>query len=104
MQMIVDKHHALRFAAGRRIPMMQMPDGAIFVHVIEGGGASTVGLMGAASEGALAVPEGCRLGEVALEDDWVMRLPNPTRALFFASGDSFQGPIESLPGKWKEIA
>ena len=103
LELSVDKHHALRFAAGRRIPVLRTAEGAFFVHVIVGGDTSTVGVLGTPSKDGLVVPDGCRLGEVALEQDWVVRLPNPTRALFFSSGDSFQGPLEALPASWAEV-
>ena len=102
-EMMVDKHHALRFADGRRVPVLRTPEGDLFVHVIAGGPDSTIGLAGSGASGELVVPDGCTLGEVALEKDWVLRLPHPTRVFFFASGDSFQGPIESLPAEWEPI-
>ena len=50
------------------------------------------------------VPKGCALAEVALEKDWVVRLPTPTRIFFcWKSGDSYQGPIDALPLDWTEI-
>ena len=103
LELSVDKHHALRFAAGRRVPVLQTAEGAFFVHVIVGGDTSTVGVLGTPSKEGLVVPDGCRLGEVALAQDWVVRLPNPTRALFFSSGDSFQGPLDALPASWAEV-
>jgi hypothetical protein len=74
-EMMVDKHHAMRFAAGRRVAVLETPEGEAFVHVIDGRGES--------------------IRELSLEDDWVLRLPHPTRVFFFPSGDSFQGPIET---------
>jgi hypothetical protein len=99
IEMIVDKYHAMRFAAGRRVAVLKTPEGEAFVHVIDGQGASSIGL-DAAPRGSLVIPEGCSLGEVALEKDWILRLPHPTRVFFFPSGDSFQGPIDSLPAEW----
>jgi hypothetical protein len=99
IEMIVDKYHAMRFAAGRRVAVLKTPEGEAFVHVIDGQGASSIGL-DAAPRGSLVIPEGCSLGEIALEKDWILRLPHPTRVFFFPSGDSFQGPIDSLPAEW----
>jgi len=99
IEMIVDKYHALRFAEGRRVPVLRSPEGDHFVHVIDGRSISSIGTDGAPDD-RLVVPEDCTLGHVALDADWVLRLPAPTRVFFFASGDSFQGPIESLPGAW----
>ena len=103
MELTVDKHHALRFAAGRRVLVLKTAEGEAFVQVIAGGEGSTVGLAGATPASRLVLPEGCVLGAVALEHDWGLRLPNPTRALFFKSGDSFQGPLTSLPANWEEV-
>ena len=101
-EMLVDKYHALRFAAGRRVPVLLTPDAAAFVCVIDGAGISSIGL-DHEPRGDLVLPAGCRLGEVALEKDWVLRLPSPTRVFFFASGDSYQGPVETLPGEWEPL-
>ena len=97
--MRVDKHHALRFVAGRRVPVLRTPEGELFVHVIDGRGLSSIGI-GSAPEGAVSIPDGCALGHVTLDADWILRLPAPTHVFFFGSGDSFQGPIETLPGEW----
>jgi hypothetical protein len=35
--LLVEKHHVLRFVAGREIPVLRLPDGQRFVHVVEGG-------------------------------------------------------------------
>lgn len=98
VEMMVDKHHALRFAAGRRVPVLRTPDGELF-HVIDGRAISSIGTDGAPDE-RLRVPSGCSLGHVALDADWVLRLPAPTRVFFFGSGDSFQGPVDSMPNAW----
>ncbi|MEM9176926.1 MAG: hypothetical protein AAGC67_17020 [Myxococcota bacterium] len=93
IELHVDKHHALRFRAGRRIPVLKTPEGEDFVHVIAR----------PRDADPLAIPDGCRLGEVVLTEDWILRLPQPTRVFFFGSGDSFQGPLAALPDAWKEI-
>lgn len=99
VEMIIDKFHALRFVAGRRVPVLRSPEGEWFVHAIDGRGISSIGIRGGPS-GEFVVPEGCALGQVELAKDWVLRLPAPTRVFFFQSGDSFQGPIADLPGDW----
>ncbi len=101
-EMLVDKYHALRFAVGRRVLVLLMPDAAAFVHVIDGAGISSIGL-DHEPKGELVLPGGCQLGEVALEKDWVLRLPSPARVFFFPSGDSYQGPVETLPGEWEPL-
>jgi len=82
-RLLVDKHHVLRFEGGRQIPVLVDSAGDRFVHVIEG----------AEGREPLAVPDGWKLECVSLKEDWVVALPNPTTAFFFANGDSFQGPI-----------
>lgn len=101
-EMRVDKHHALRFAAGRRVPVLKSPEGEAFVHVITGRGFSDVAVDERAQKASFVVPPGWTLGDVALEEDWILRLPNPTRVFFFPTRDSFQGPIDSLPSEWEE--
>ena len=103
VEMRVDKHHALRFAEGRRVPVLRTPEGAHFVHVIDGRGRSSIGSRGA-PDAPLTIPDGCRLGHVTIDADWVLRLPSPTRVFFFESGDSFQGPVASLPSPWTSNA
>ena len=80
----MDKHHVLRFEAGREIPILVDTAGERLVHVIEGG----------EGKAPLAVPEGWTLESIPLEREWVLPLPNPTTVFFFPNGDSFQGPIE----------
>ncbi len=96
VRMLVDKHHVLRFEAGREIPVLIDSAGDRFVHVIEGG----------EDKAPLAVPDGWTLESVALDEDWVLPLPNPTTVFFFPNGDSFQGPIEvpSPAGATSELA
>ena len=100
-EMVVDKYHMLRFVAGRSIPLLRSPEGDLFVQVIDRTSGSNIGLSGDPETGPLVVPEGCALGTVALPLDWIVTLPNPTRVFFFPNGDSFQGPIATLPGEWE---
>ncbi|MDH3623586.1 MAG: hypothetical protein OES69_08225 [Myxococcales bacterium] len=83
-RLLVDKHHVMRFAAGRAIPLLVLPDSTEYVHVMDGG----------VDGPALQVPEGCHLRHVSLREDWIVHLPHPTTVFFFPSRDSFQGPIE----------
>jgi hypothetical protein len=84
---LVEKHHVIRFAAGREVSILRRPDGQRFVHVIEGGEAKP----------RLALPEGWQLEEMKLAEDWVLQLPTPTTVFFFSNGDSYQGPLAELP-------
>jgi hypothetical protein len=45
----------------------------------------------------LALPDGWALSEVALEADWIVRLPSPTAVFLFPDRDSYQGPIVERP-------
>ncbi len=84
-RVLVDKYHVVRFLSGRQVPVLCDPDGARFVHVIEGG----------EGKASLAVPDGWKLECVELTEDWVLQLPSPTTVFFFANGDSYQGPLET---------
>ncbi len=88
VSLLVDKHHLLRYARGREIPVLEDPAGDRFVHVIEGG----------EGKAPLVVPDGWKLELVFLVEDWVLALPNPTTAFFFSNGDGYQGPLAELPG------
>lgn len=81
--LLVDKHHVVRFSAGRQVAVLADSGEGRFVHVIEGGEAKA----------PLIVPRGWKLSRVSLTDDWVVALPNPATVFFFANGDSFQGPV-----------
>jgi hypothetical protein len=85
--LLVEKHHVLRFVAGREIPVLRLPDGQRFVHVVEGG----------EDKPPLVLPEGWRLEALKLSEDWVLQLPTPTSVFFFRNGDSYQGPLAELP-------
>jgi len=87
----VEKHHVLRFAAGCAVAVLEHPDGRRFVHVIEGG----------AGKAPLPLPDGWRVEMLPLAGDWVVELPTPTTVFFFANGDSYQGPLASLPKRTK---
>ena len=83
--LLVDKHHVLQFYAGRRIEILTLPDGSEYVHTIDGG----------AGKPPIEIPRDWSLRFVELARDWVVPLPHPTTAFFFANGDSFQGPIQA---------
>ncbi len=87
--MLVEKHHVLRFRTGRRVPVLRVPgaEGGDFVHVVEGG----------PDKPPLTLPDGWTLSEVALETEWVVRIPTPTTVFFFPNRDSYQGPITLRP-------
>jgi hypothetical protein len=84
----VHKHHVIRFVAGREVSVLLHPEGKRFVHVIEGG----------AGKAPLSLPEGWKLESLKLAEDWIVALPTPTTVFFFPNGDSYQGPLATLPG------
>jgi hypothetical protein len=86
-KLLIDKFHGLRFAEGRSIQIMVLPDGSEFVHVVEGG----------AQKSPLALPVDWTIRTVELESDWILRLPAPTTVFFFPNGDSYQGPVTDAP-------
>jgi hypothetical protein len=81
--LLVQKHHVIRFVAGREVPVLLHPDRERFVHVIEGD----------EGKAPLALPAGWKLESVKLAEDWVLQLPTPTTVFFFPNGDSYQGPL-----------
>jgi hypothetical protein len=84
-QVLVEKHHGGCFAKGRRLPFLADADGRHFVHIVDAEG----------DPSALQLPDGFTLDWLELTEDWVFLLPTPATAYFFATGDSFQGPIET---------
>lgn len=88
----VEKHHVVRYAAGRTIEIMDCGDGHDYVPLTAG--ARRVGADPARPLRPRVLPAGWSVRPVRLETDLVVELPCPTRAaFFFASGDSFQGPV-----------
>ncbi len=81
----VEKHHGGCFAKGRRIPLLSDAEGRHFVHIVDVG----------KDPDALELPEGFTVVWLNLTEDWVFLLPTPATAYFFATGDSFQGPVEA---------
>ena len=81
---LINKAHVLGFDAGRRLAVLNTPEGD-FVEVV--GDASD-------DEGRI-LPEGGELNEIVLHDPWVVSLPTPTRVFFWWHGSirSFQGPV-----------
>jgi hypothetical protein len=86
--LLVQKHHVIRFVAAREVPVLLHPNGERVVHVIEGG----------QGKAPLELPQAWKLESVKLAEDWVLELPTPTSVFFFPNGDSYQGPLERLPG------
>jgi len=82
-RLLVEKHHVIRFAAGREVPVLEHPDGRRFVHVIEGG----------EGKAPLDLPDGWEIESVKLAENWVVYLPTPTTVFFLSNGDSYQGPL-----------
>lgn len=90
MIMHVDKHHSLLFKAGRTIEVMSFADGRDYVPVMHD---SAIGIPGASRDNKRQLPEGWTVREIQLKHDLLVHLPTPTRAAFFLSAESFQGPV-----------
>jgi len=95
----VEKHHSLIFHAGREVSVIRDESGRDFVQVIpssrEGDG---ILQDGAPEKGAaeLPLPDGWSVRTEKLDTQTTIHLPNPTEAWFFASGASYQGPVDSF--------
>lgn len=91
----VYKHHRVMFKAGRTIEVMSCGDGLDYVPLVAR--ARMAGRATAAADRPprpRRLPEGWSVRNVSLTRDLVVELPCPTRAVFFSSGDSFQGPLQ----------
>lgn len=86
-QLLVEKHHVILFMRGREVPVLLHPDGQRYVLVIEGG----------EGKAPLALPDGWMLEHVKLAEDWILQLATPATVFFFGNGDSYQGPLATLP-------
>jgi hypothetical protein len=86
----VHKHHRLLYAAGTDLEILDCGDGADYVPLVRH--AVMAGRRDAKPRPRI-LPEGWSIRRVALPADLVVELPCPTRVTFFASGDSFQGPL-----------
>lgn len=87
----VEKHHHLLYRAGTTIEVMSFGDGADYVPLVRH--AVMAGKRADGPARPRVLPEGWSVRTVTLDRDLVVDLPCPTRVSFFASGDSFQGPL-----------
>lgn len=88
IEMMVDKHHNVGFAAGREIEILINPEGLAFVEQIDA----------TAGSAPLVLPPGFSLRRVKLAADWLVRVPRPARVyFFFPQLRSYQGPIADIP-------
>lgn len=88
----VEKHHVVRYAAGRTIEIMDCGDGGDYVPLTAR--VRRIGADPGRPTRDRVLPDGWSVRSVTLAVDLVVELPCPTRAAFFlASGDSFQGPL-----------
>jgi len=86
-RLLVEKHHVVRYRAGRTVSILSTPDAGEYVHVVESGIARE----------PLVLPPGWRVRSLELAADWIVPLPVPTTAYFFANRDGYQGPLSVLP-------
>ena len=85
VQMRVQKHHHIVYAAGSDISYLHTPDDEWFVQVIEG-------LTG---EAPAVSAEGWELRTVRTEKELIFHLPCPSTVFFFRNFDSWQGPVSA---------
>ena len=77
----VDKHHVLRFAAGRALMFAKIGDNWFVQQTVRSDGE------------AFAPPADWMMRLVLLNRDWEVRLPAPATVWFFRNLDSFAGPV-----------
>lgn len=84
MVLWVDKHHSMRYAAGRTIPILDFGDGTAATPAFT-----------PPSEPATdrALPAGWSVRDVELAGDLLVEIPNPARVVFFPDGSGFHGPL-----------
>lgn len=87
----VHKHHRVLYASGSTIEVMDCGDGADYVPLVRN--AVMAGRRADRPARPRVLPDGWSVRRVTLDRDLVVELPCPTRVTFFASGDSFQGPV-----------
>ena len=85
----VNKHHNLLFRAGRTVEVISCPNAMDYILVV----ASSIGFTESRPDSKRYLPKGWTSRQVSLETELLVELPCPTRALFFDTGESFQGPI-----------
>lgn len=81
----VDKHHTVTFDAGSIVRYLISPEGDHYALITR--------LLNRNSD-FFTVPEGWRLEEELIEEEWVLELPTPTLNIRTQNQDSFQGPIQ----------
>jgi hypothetical protein len=86
----IHKHHSVIFAKGRKIEILSMGDGMDYVSQVTEVTGMPLGLKFAAR----ILPDGWSVREVKLKEDLFVEIPFPAKVCFFASGDSFHGPVK----------
>ncbi|HEY2774898.1 MAG TPA: hypothetical protein VGK20_12705 [Candidatus Binatia bacterium] len=87
----VSKHHRVLYRAGRAIEIMDCGDGFDYVPLV-----AEARMAGRRRDRPLpprTAPKGWSSRFVTLARNLLVELPCPTRVTFFASGESFQGPV-----------
>lgn len=88
----VEKHHRVLYTAGRTLEIMDCGDGHDYVPLTAN--ARRLDRDPSRARRPRVLPPGWSVRTIELDTDLVVDLPCPTRAaFFFASGDSFQGPV-----------
>ena len=82
-RLVVHKHHAIAFDAGRRVPLLRTPEGLDYVQLVT------------PRRDGPAPPAGFSQREIELAEEWVIELPAPTETWWLADGSSYQGPVDA---------
>ena len=83
-RMFVDKYHSVAFDADRVLPILRDPAGRAFLPMVEAPAGTPLPKL----------PDGWRLIEIRLTEEWIVALPAPTETYWFKGALSFQGPSE----------
>lgn len=94
----VDKHHTLIFEAGREVDVIRCDAGRDYVQVITASPRGDGIMQKTPKDGTTpaALPKGWTRRTERIEARTSIHLPHPTKAWFFASGESFQGPVDTF--------
>jgi hypothetical protein len=86
----IHKHHSVMFAKGRKLEILSIGDGMDYVPQVT----EITGMPWGLELAERILPDGWSVREITLKEDLFVEIPFPAKVCFFASGDSFQGPVK----------
>lgn len=88
IRLTIEKYHVLGYDAGRRVDMVRLPDGSVFVQQIE-----------AIGDEKIPLPADWEPFQIELEAPWRCDMGCPVEVFFFRNLRSFMGPVppEQMP-------